>query len=82
MSSFFFEAVKRVAIGVGIDFLFNCLSNIVQIHYYNIPIAPRLEKSTGKRHVLAPLVNRHGNSVRTLPPVLISCFQARESGNK
>ncbi len=36
--SFFYESLKRLAIGIGIDFFFNCLSNFVQIHYYNIPI--------------------------------------------
>ena len=29
MSSFVFEALKKVVIGVGIDSLFNCLSNFV-----------------------------------------------------
>ena len=78
MSSFFFEAVKRVAIGVGIDFLFNCLSNIVQIHYYNIPIA-RVWKKYWKRHVLAHLLIVMV-IVSYFTTVLISCFQARESG--
>ena len=38
MSSFVFEALKKVAIGIEIDFFFNFLSNFVQIHYYNLPI--------------------------------------------
>ena len=78
MPSFFFKALKRVAIGIGIDFLFNCLSNFVQIHYYNIPIA-RVWKKYWKRHVLA-------NSLIVIvtvlyfTQVLLLCFQSRESG--
>ena len=78
MSSFFLKALRRVAIGIGIDFLFNCLSNFVQIHYYNIPIA-RVWKKYWKRHVLA-------NSLIVIvtvlyfTQVLLLCFQSRESG--
>ena len=78
ISSFIFEAVKRVAIGVGIDFLFNCLSNFVQIHYYNIPIA-RVWKKYWKRHVLAHMLIVMV-TVSYFTTVLLSCFQARESG--
>ena len=78
MPSFFFEALKRVAIGVGIDFLFNCLSNFVQIHYYNIPIA-RVWKKYWKRHVLAHLLIVMV-TVSYFTKGLLSCFQARESG--
>ena len=78
MSSFIFEALKRVAIGVGIDLLFNCLSNFVQIHYYNIPIA-RVWKKYWKRHVLAHLLIVMV-IVSYFTGVLLSCFQARESG--
>ena len=71
-SSFFFEALKRVAIGIGIDFLFNCLSNFVQIHYYNIPIA-RVWKKYWKRHVLAHLLIVMV-TVSYFTRVLLSCF--------
>ena len=78
MSSFFFEALERVVFGVGIDFLFNCVSNFVQIHYYNIPIA-RVWKKYWKRHVLAHwlivLV-----TVSCCTTALLSCFHARKSG--
>ena len=75
---FFLEALKRVAIGIGIDFFFNCLSNFVQIHYYNIPIA-RVWKKYWKRHVSANLIIVMV-IVSYFTPVLLSCFQARESG--
>ena len=78
MSSFFFEALKRVAIGIGIDFLFNCLSNFVQIHYYNIPIAC-VWKKYWKRHVFAHLLIVT-MTVSYFTQVLLSCFQSRESG--
>ena len=78
MSSFIFEALKRIAIGVGIDFLFNCLSNFVQIHCYNVPIA-RVWKKYWKRHVLAHLLIVMV-IVSYFTTVLLSCFQARESG--
>ena len=78
MSSFFFEALKRVGIGIGIDFLFNCLSNFVQIHYYNIPVA-RVWKKYWKRHVLAHLLIVT-MTVSYFTKVFLSCFQAREFG--
>ena len=78
MSSFFFESLKRVAIGIGIDFLFNCLSNFVQTHYYNIPVA-RVWKKYWKRHVLTHLLIVMV-TVSYFTKVLLSCFQARESG--
>ena len=78
MSSFFFEALKRVAIGIGIDFLFNCLSNFVQIHYYNIPIA-RVWKKYWKRHLFAHMIIVVV-IVSYFTEVLLSCFRARESG--
>ena len=78
MSSFFFEALKRVVIGIAIDFLFNCLSNLVQIHYYNIPIA-RVWKKHWKRHVLAHLLIVM-MIASYFTRVLLSCFQSRESG--
>ena len=43
---------KRIAIGVLIDLIFNCMSNYVQIYYYNIPIG-RVWKKYWKRHLLA-----------------------------
>ena len=78
MSSFFFEALKRVAIGIAIDFLFNCLSNFVQIHYYNIPIA-RVWKKYWKRHLFAHMIIVVV-IVSYFTEVLLSCFRARESG--
>ena len=78
MPSFFFESLKRVAIGIAIDFLFNCLSNFVQIHYYNIPIA-RVWKKYWKRHVLAHLLIVMV-IVSYCTQVLLLYFQARESG--
>ena len=78
MSSFFFEALKRVAIGIAIDFLFNCLSNFVQIHYYNIPIA-RVWKKYWKRHLFAHMIIVVV-IVAYFTGMLLSCFRARESG--
>ena len=70
MSSFFFEALKRVVIGIGIDLLFN--------HYYNIPIA-RVWKKYWKRHVLVHLLIVMV-TVSYFTRVLLSCFLSRESG--
>ena len=78
MSSFVFASFKRVAIGIGIDFFFNCLSNFVQIHYYNLPIN-RVWKKYWKRHVLANLVIVTV-IVSYFTQVLLLCFQSRESG--
>ena len=78
MSSFFFEALKRVAIGIGIDFLFNCLSNFVQIHCYNIPIA-RVWKKYWKRHVLAHWIVVMV-TVSYFTKILLLCFRARRFG--
>ncbi|XP_046858778.1 uncharacterized protein LOC124452239 [Xenia sp. Carnegie-2017] len=47
-----YEFLKRIGIGVLIDFIFNCLSNFVQMYYYNIPIS-RVWKKYWKRHLLA-----------------------------
>ena len=77
MPSFFFKALKRVAIGIGIDFLFNCLSNFVQIHYYNIPIA-RVWEKYWKRHLFAHMIIIVV-IVSYFTEVLLSCFRARES---
>jgi hypothetical protein len=52
---FCYESLKRVAIGIGIDFLFNALSNFVQIHYHNIPIG-RVWTKDWKRHVCANFI--------------------------
>ena len=76
--SFFNETLKRVAIGIGIDFLFNCLSNFVQIHYYNIPIA-RVWSKYWKRHVFGHMIIVM-MIVSYFTKVLVSCFQSRESG--
>ena len=78
MSSFFFKALIRVAIGIAIDFFFNCLSNFVQIHYYNIPIAS-VWKKYWKRHVFAHLLIVMV-TVSCFTKGFLSCFQSRESG--
>ena len=78
MPSFFLVSLKRIAIGIGIDFFFNCLSNFVQIHYYNIPIA-RVWKKHWKRHVLANLIIVI-MMVSYFTEALLSCFQTREPG--
>ena len=80
MSPFFLVSLKRMAIGIGIDFFLNCLSNFVQIHYYNIPIA-RVWKKYWKRHVLANLIIvMMIVSYFTQLHVFLSSFQTRESG--
>ncbi|XP_046857172.1 uncharacterized protein LOC124450585 [Xenia sp. Carnegie-2017] len=50
-----YEFLKRIVIGVLIDFIFNCLSNYVQMYYYNIPIG-RVWKKYWKRHLFANVV--------------------------
>jgi hypothetical protein len=75
--SFFYESLKRLAIGIGIDFFFNCLSNFVQIHYYNIPIG-RVWTKYWKRHLLANFIVVLV-IVSYFSPVLLSILQARES---
>ncbi|XP_046857514.1 uncharacterized protein LOC124450905 [Xenia sp. Carnegie-2017] len=50
-----YEFLKRIAIGILIDFIFNCLTNFVQMCYYNIPIG-RVWKKYWKRHLLANLI--------------------------
>ena len=78
MMSFFLEALKRVAIGIGVDLFFNCLSNFVQIHCYNIPIA-RVWKKYWKRHVLANLIVAMV-TMTYFTHVFLSCFRARTFG--
>ena len=78
VSSFCLESLKRVAIGIGIDFCFNCLSNFVQIHCYNIPVG-RVWKEDWKRHMLANFIIVIV-IVSYFSPVLVSVFQARETG--
>ena len=76
--SFCLEFLKRVAIGIGIDFFFNCLSNFVQIHYYNIPVG-RVWTKYWKRHMLANFLIVIV-IVSYFSSVLLSVFQARETG--
>ena len=78
VSSFCLESLKRVGIGIGIDFFFNCLSNFVQIHYYNIPVG-RVWTKYWKRHVLANFIMVIV-IVSYFSSVLILVFQARETG--
>ena len=59
-------------------FLFNCLSNFVQIHYYYILIA-RVWKKYWKRHLFAHMIIVVV-IVSYFTEVLLSCFRARESG--
>ena len=75
MSSFLCESLKKVAVAVGIDFLFNCLSNFVETHYHNIPIS-RVWRKHWKRHVLANLIIVIV-AVSYFTPVLLSVFRAR-----
>ena len=42
----------NMAIGLGIDFFFNCISVCIQIHYHNIPMQ-RVWFKCWKRHVIA-----------------------------
>ena len=76
--SFLYESLTRVAIGIGIDFFFNCLSNFVQIHYYNIPVG-RVWTKYRKRHMLANFIIVIV-IVSYFSPVLLSVFQARVTG--
>ncbi|XP_046857445.1 uncharacterized protein LOC124450827 [Xenia sp. Carnegie-2017] len=46
------EFLKRIAIAFGIDFIFHCLSNCIEMYYYNFPIG-RVWRKNWKRHVLA-----------------------------
>ena len=78
LSSFLYESLTRVIIGLGIDFFFNCLSNFVQIHYYNIPVG-RVWTKYWKRHMLANFIIVIV-IVSYFSPVLLSVFQARETG--
>ena len=55
VSSNIYESLGNIAIGIGIDFFFNVLSNFVQIHYYNIRIS-RVWSKYWKRHLLANLI--------------------------
>ena len=76
--SFLYESLTRVAIGIGIDFFFNCLSNFVQIHYYNIPVG-RVWTKYWKRHMLANFIIIIV-MVSYFSPVFLSVFKARETG--
>ena len=77
ISSFVYDSLKKLAIAVGIDFVFNCLSNFVEIRCYNIPIS-RVWKKYWRRHLLA-------NNILVIvvvsyfSPVLLSVFQASET---
>ena len=50
-----YELLKRIAIGVSIDFIFNCLSIFMQMYYYNIPIG-RVWNKFWKRHLSANII--------------------------
>jgi general stress protein CsbA len=54
-SGVFTECFIRIAIGLGIEFLFNFLSNFVRIHWHDIPIA-RVWSKYWKRHLCANAV--------------------------
>ncbi|XP_028399428.1 uncharacterized protein LOC114522859 [Dendronephthya gigantea] len=77
VSSIIYESLRNVAIGIGIDFFFNVLSNFVQIHYYNIPIC-RVWSKYWKRHMLANLIVVMV-MVSYFSPVLLSVFQGRNN---
>ena len=78
MLTFFYESLIRVAIGIGIDFLFNFLSNFVEMHYYNIPIG-RVWSKYWKRHMLANFIVVMV-TVSYFTGILFTVFQAREAG--
>ncbi|XP_028399516.1 uncharacterized protein LOC114522932 [Dendronephthya gigantea] len=78
VSSIIYESLRNIGIGIGIDFFFNVLSNLVQIHYYNIPIS-RVWSKYWKRHVLANLIILIVMA-SYFSPVLLSVFQARVNG--
>ena len=50
-----YKSLKRIVIGVLIDFIFNCMCNFVQMYYYNIPIG-RVWKKYWKQHLLINIV--------------------------
>ena len=50
-----YRSLKRIVIGVLIDFIFNCMCNFVQMYYYNIPIG-RVWKKYWKQHLLINIV--------------------------
>ena len=78
MLTFFYESLIRVAIGIGIDFLFNFLSNFVEIHYYDIPIG-RVWSKYWKRHMFANFIVVMV-TVSYFTGILFTVFQAREAG--
>ena len=69
------ESFIRIAIGLGIEFLFNFLSSFVRIHWHDIPMA-RVWSKYWKPHMLA-----NGVIITTLvcyfTKVLLSVFQHR-----
>ncbi len=73
------SSLTRIAIGLGIEFVFNFLSTFVRIHWHNIPIA-RVWSKYWKRHVFA-----NGIIVAVLVIVftdaLVIIFQHRFAGN-
>ena len=78
VSSIAYESLRNVAIGIGIDFFFNVLSNFVQIHYYNIPIS-RVWSKYWKRHISANIIILLV-AMSYFSPVLLSVFQTRVNG--
>ena len=78
--SFLYESLTRVAIGMGIDFFFNCLSNFVQTHYYNIPVG-RVWTMYWKRHMLANFIIVIV-IVSYFSPVLLSVFSSAGDWDK
>ena len=81
MSSFDFshwailkDSLIRVSIGLGVNFIFNCLSIFVQIHCHDIPIR-RVWLKHWKRHVLANVVVTV--TLCYFTPVLLSIYQVR-----
>ena len=75
VSSYLYKSLKKIAVAVGIDFLFNYISNFVEIHIHNIPIS-RVWRKYWKRHVLANFIIVIV-VVSYFTPVLLSVFQAR-----
>lgn len=69
------ESLVRICIGVGIDFVFNYFSILIQIHWHDIPIRRVLLKYW-KRHIIANAMILTV-IVSYFTPVILPVFQAR-----
>ena len=73
------ESLIRVSIGLGIDFIFNCLSTFVHIFWFNIPIR-RVCLENCKLHMVAQAIVIT-ITVCYFSPVLLSVFQVRSDNS-